>query len=91
MTDLLNPNGDPRGPMRRIVSAGSTTRDNHIVTLECGHMPELAQHFWYKVGNEIHCFQCGPKAKPDAGPSFGTVARGFQAVQVAADRQTEPT
>lgn len=60
--DMLNPNGDPRGPMRRIVSAGATPETNHIVTLECGHMPELARHFWYKIGNEMHCFACGPLA-----------------------------
>ena len=60
MTDLLNPNGDPRGPLRTIIATGDTPQTNHEVTLDCGHQPDLALHFHYKVGAQMHCFQCGP-------------------------------
>lgn len=52
---------DPRGPLRRVTTVGLTDRTNHMVTLECGHVPNLAPHFTYKVGSYLHCFQCGPK------------------------------
>jgi hypothetical protein len=61
--DMLNPRGDPRGPMRKVVAVGVTVETNHHVTFECGHQTEMAQHFWYKVGSEMHCFQCGPLAR----------------------------
>lgn len=48
---------DPRGPLRRITaiqeSAGPT-----LITKECGHTSEHANHFTYKVGADIHCFDC---------------------------------
>jgi hypothetical protein len=50
---------DPRGPNRRIVAVGEIPQTNHVVTLDCGHKPALAQHFHYKVGNLLHCFACG--------------------------------
>lgn len=63
MTDLLNPNGDPRGPLRTIVAVGDTRQTRHLVTFDCGHKPDLVQHFCYKVGERMNCFQCGPYGK----------------------------
>lgn len=48
---------DPRGPHRTITAmvegAGPT-----LVTKDCGHTSEYANHFTYKLGARIHCFQC---------------------------------
>lgn len=55
---------DPRGPVRRIISVGDTPQTNHHVTLDCGHKPQLAEHFWYKVGADMHCMRCGSGEQP---------------------------
>lgn len=53
---------DPRGPVRKIIavkeSAGPT-----LVTKDCGHTSECANHFTYSVGASIHCYACGQQSK----------------------------
>lgn len=51
-----------------IVAIGDTPQTNHVVTLECGHHPDLVPHFHYKAGTRIHCFKCGPKGSVEGSP-----------------------
>lgn len=53
---------DPRGPTRIITAVDDRSRnDITLVTLECGHVAHCANHFTYKVGKPLHCFDCGPR------------------------------
>lgn len=59
---------DPRGPTRTIVSireSGGPT----LITKDCGHTSEYANHFTYKVGALIHCFHCGVVAQSTGAQS----------------------
>lgn len=61
MADTID--DDPRGPLRVIVAKGPHPETAHHVLLECGHCPDLVSHFCYTVGERLHCFQCGPRAR----------------------------
>jgi hypothetical protein len=53
---------DPRGPSRKIVAVDRNVVDNVVgptlITKDCGHTGEYANHFTYKVGASLHCFAC---------------------------------
>lgn len=51
---------DPRGPMRKAVNIERTST-GVLITKDCGHVGEHNQTFSYKVGEDIRCFECGPK------------------------------
>ena len=59
VSEMIHQSSDPRGPTRKIVSVECRT-DITLVSLECGHISDCAQHFTYKVGAMMHCFNCGP-------------------------------
>lgn len=48
---------DPRGPVRRIVAIKEGDGPT-LITADCGHTGEYANHFTYKIGASIHCFDC---------------------------------
>lgn len=77
---------DPRGPSKQIVAVGeyrqSTPINGHCpggcipVNLECGHVAELNFTFSYKVGEYVHCFECGPHGSPKPEVTFGNAGGG---------------
>lgn len=58
----MNTSPDPRGPSRTI-QAIEERRDITLLTLDCGHVGRFAQHFTYKTGRTVHCFDCGPRSE----------------------------
>jgi hypothetical protein len=48
---------DPRGPHRTITAIVESTGPT-LITTDCGHTSECANHFTYKLGARTHCFQC---------------------------------
>lgn len=48
---------DPRGPVRTITAIHESSGPT-LITKDCGHTSEHAQHFTYKLGAQIHCFDC---------------------------------
>jgi hypothetical protein len=59
---LLYPAPDPRGPMRKIVAIKESSGPT-LITKDCGHTSEYANHFTYKVGASLHCYACGQQSK----------------------------
>lgn len=49
---------DPRGPERTIAKV-DTANGKALITLDCGHIRELASHFSYRTGDRCRCFPCG--------------------------------
>jgi hypothetical protein len=49
---------DPRGPFRHIIDIQESSGPT-IITKCCGHESGHAQHFTYKIGEEIRCYRCG--------------------------------
>lgn len=48
---------DPRGKVRKIVKIEEQPTIT-LITKDCGHCTGYAQHFTYKVGTSIHCYEC---------------------------------
>lgn len=59
---------DPRGPMRTVTgiydirpsTSPNISGDVRPLRLSCGHIAECNQIFHYKMGQDMHCFECGP-------------------------------
>lgn len=50
---------DPRGPRVKIIKV-ETSAGPTMLTLSCGCRSGYVNHFSYEVGEEVHCFNCGP-------------------------------
>lgn len=48
---------DPRGPYRTVTAVVADTGPT-LITKDCGHTSEYANHFTYKVGTRMHCYAC---------------------------------
>lgn len=57
---------DFRGPIRKITGVEETSSAT-LLTLDCGHTGSHAPHFSYSVGDDVHCFFCGPADRQMAG------------------------
>lgn len=66
---------DPRGPSRKITAVDENRVGNTfgptLVTKDCGHTGEYANHFTYKVGASLHCFDCRD-ARDNTKPEYRT-------------------
>ncbi len=57
---------DPRGPLRTIVEYIPGEFDHPLyIKLDCGHEPNFASHFSYRIGEKHRCFKCGQEKESD--------------------------
>lgn len=80
---------DPRGPMRTAVAVEPTPSAT-LVTLSCGHVASLAQHFHYKVGCEYRCHTCGQRDRVvDAAVRFIGMGCGIQELRRVVEKYSK--
>lgn len=75
---------DRVGAAKTPVAYRPATNDGRaFFKLSCGHEPDFASHFSYRVGDDHRCFKCGPRcAVPVA---VEEEASGAQTVRLDSD------
>lgn len=62
---------DPRGIKRCQTAVDASGCGPVLVTMECGHISERANHFHYRVGDECFCYECGVEARAAIAKATG--------------------